>query len=239
MATLLVVGATFAYFTATNTPSTTPSTTEINTAKVGGTTLTFAPEAEVTASEHNLLDYPGGYAVFATQAKATKTDPTDENNYTLGFNLKITYTNGTETELDYTIYKSTTSLSSSLGEATCQFVEDEVSPGKINYYYTSDGQKTSAGGSDCSGPSLTTELASGKLSANKTSTDIVKTDVTELGNQTVDTDDTDGVFYYVIVKYPNKADSSGDEGNQNNDMGKPINVSLTIDGEISSAMKDV
>ena len=61
VATLLVavVGATFAYFTASTTASGTADAT-VTTSKQDGATITFTG----TESKLELLDYPGGLAVY-------------------------------------------------------------------------------------------------------------------------------------------------------------------------------
>ena len=232
VATLLVavVGATFAYFTATNSGTPTETKTEITTAKVAGTTFTFGPEDGVVADDNNFLDYPGGYAVFAANAKATKGEG-DTNEYDLSYKLKLTYTNETTTDLTWILYRSDSTLKNSL-TSTCKLVQEDKGSGTINYYYTDTGEST---GSDCSGPSLSSQIATGTLTAGQSTKDITSTDVGDLGSQTISTsNDEDGIFYYVVVKYENKKDQSATEGNQNDDMNKKINVSLTVDGEVST-----
>ncbi len=238
-----VVGATFAYFTATTESSGSASSTEIKTANLGGATVTFKGED----SKYELLDYPGGLGVYGSSATIAKTKgDTDTNNYKATYNLQITYTNGTGTDLDWELYVVDNLLEDALdaqGTTICQKKSESGTAGETKYWYA-DGTGVSEGPNNdsCTGSAivkkLTDELsgkklAFGKLKANgsatitKDTTDQVTLDPTEgenLANRTLETNGTKTKYYYLIVKYPNKPS----EDQSKTDAGKNINVSLSI-----------
>ncbi len=98
------MGATFAYFTASNSADSISGagTGEVTTTKLGDTTFTF----EGNSLTKSYLDYPGGLAVFGSKASFEKSgDGTDENtNYDLKFDLEIEYENETQTDLYWALY---------------------------------------------------------------------------------------------------------------------------------------
>ncbi len=143
MATLLVavVGATFAYFTATTTGDNVAGsgTGNVTTANLGNTTFTFTGKT----LDHSYLNYPGGLAVFGSKAEFTK-EATDENAYDLSFDLEIEYLNNTDTDLLWALYVvENDELESSL-DPKCKLVTDtETKVGETHYWYNDDGLRTS------------------------------------------------------------------------------------------------
>ena len=93
------MGATFAYFTA-STQTSGSATSTVETTELKGATIKFTREA----SKFELLNYPGGIAVYGAQASIEKQDNGDDNDYEATFNLKIDYTNETSTPLDWELW---------------------------------------------------------------------------------------------------------------------------------------
>ena len=104
VATLLVavVGATFAYFTASTTTTGSGNSTNVTTNKFDGATLTFKEAGKV----FDMLDYPGGLGIYGATATIAKQDDNgdDPNNYKATFDLEITYTNLTGTDLEWELW---------------------------------------------------------------------------------------------------------------------------------------
>ncbi len=98
---LAVVGATFAYFTATTATEGTGNTATVKTTDLKGAKLTFTNATEVL----NMLDYPGGLGIYGATAKIEKEEAgSDTNNYKATFDLEITYTNQTGTDLEWELW---------------------------------------------------------------------------------------------------------------------------------------
>ena len=103
IATLLVavVGATFAYFTASTKTSGEGNQSSFKTQNLKGANLTFTN----TGEELDMLKYPGGLGIYGATAEIKKVDPSgDANDYKASFDLEITYTNKTGTDLDWELW---------------------------------------------------------------------------------------------------------------------------------------
>ena len=244
VATLLVavVGATFAYFTATATtnPSDKAEAT-VTTNKLDGATITFTSEKQL-----QMLDYPGGLAVYGAKATIAKQDEGDNNEYQATFNLKITYTNKTQTPLDWTLYMVESSYDNldATQTTTCK-LRKKIVGNDLQLWYSDLEGDDPTNDAGCKGEAITTKLtntlqaktiASGKLLANKTDQVIDKNSTedeeeykkesgADLANRAINTDDKQDKYYYLAVKYPNQ------NANQSlTDEEKEIKVSLSIDG---------
>ncbi len=225
VATLLVavVGATFAYFTATNSQTDEANAkVDVATKEVGGTTFTLSG-SEIG----NKLDYPGGIAIIKAVATAKKDSADDTNNYDFEYSLNITANVGSMTGVKWTLYEfeeDPNVVDTDLKD--CNLVNDTTSEtGKTLFYY-STAESDKAGESPCSitGLKLNTKLITEKASGTITSDTV--SDQSALKNLSIEgvTDNTIGKskYYYLVVEYPN----SGEE--QNSEMGSKGNISLTL-----------
>ncbi len=170
------MGATFAYFTASNTASDIggSGTGEITTTKLGNTTFTFSGKS----LNHSYLNFPGGLAVFGSEAKLAK-EVSDENKYDLTFDLQIDYINNTDTDLIWALYMvEGNGLEDNL-DPKCKLVRDaKTEPGKTRYWYNDDGKKETT--TSCtldatqkSSLSSTTMLAYGTFTKNTDSSSTI------------------------------------------------------------------
>lgn len=228
VATLLVavVGATFAYFTATaNTDNGTSGTVNTTTANVAGATLEIG---SVTGNSY--LKYPGGVGYSGVTLNAKKADSdTSTNNYNLNYQLKLSYKNATNTDLEFEVYKI-----NNIADPVCKEHEDSTSvPGKTIYYYTVADAPDSATPNDC-----TVTTTGGVLVANGTleKGTTASKDITLAKDGTAVSFDSktneDAVTYYLVVKYPN---SGSDESTGN--MGKEISAQIT--GTVAAPVQTV
>ena len=243
VATLLVavVGATFAYFTAATTASGETSA-EVETSKLVGATVTFASD-----NEFERLDYPGGLAVYGAKATiAKKPEESSSNDYQATFNLQITYTNQTQTDLTWELYVTDTEYDElDAAETTsCELKQYSVE-GETQFWYADNTESDTDNTKSCTGTNISTKLsqisakkiASGKLLKNqseaKTITkdtpsgvdgEYVKGDGADLSNRLINTKNKPNKYYYLVVKYPN------DGTDQSEDAGNPITVKLSIEG---------
>ncbi len=253
IATLLVavVGATFAYFTATATPQGegAGSKADITTAKLDGANVTFEG-----GNQLEMLTYPGGLAVYEGKATIEKQKPEDTNHYEATFNLKIEYINETDTDLTWELYMVAQEYEglNAAEETTCELKQKQVgSQVQLWYADKNDDDADPSSDSGCDGEAITqainklnpTKIASGKFLKQKSiKTTIDKTTLTQpeisggtqedegnLENRKINTQDTKTKYYYLVVKYPN-------DGNQSNDVGKKISAKLSIDGDIQLSL---
>ncbi len=145
VATLLVavVGATFAYFTAsTKAEDVGGNSANVTTNKLDGATLTFKETGEVL----DMLDYPGGLGIYGATATIAKQDDNgdDSNNYQATFDLEITYTNLTGTDLEWELWMLNKKIDelpfSSEGgfESITKCERKEQTDGTKTYYWYAD-----------------------------------------------------------------------------------------------------
>ncbi len=233
MATLLVavVGATFAYFTATSNQQNANANINAQTAEVGGTDFKFTSE-----DSQKKIDYPGGIAIIAAKAVGTKAiENSTGNNYDFDFKLKISSSTTIETVLNWTLYKKVGDTPASLDIDSCKLVTDPQSGGEgtvtTHYYYSVDGKKSTEDAQDCTPTSL--ELTS-ELGSEVTRGTISKNNVTGADNilEHIDSESNSGTaYYYLVIEYENEDSDQGltDAGSDKN----TIDVTLTVDGEVA------
>lgn len=216
VATLLVavVGATFAYFTATTNPDGNGGTDTVNTTTVGDIDLEMAP---VTVS--NDLKYPGGFLVVGASVTATDSDTT--NDFDLTYQLNGTISNGTATELTWTLYEVASQVATPVTGCTV----NEVQVGEeTRYNYTGcTVDATILGG---------TEVKTGKVAAaTGEGLDTPGTaTVTATGETLTSSNSGAATYYYLVVEYPNK------ESSQDADQGKSVTATLTKLTNVQSAV---
>ncbi len=209
VATLLVavVGATFAYFTASTAGDGDKSTGTVNTATVGNVTLELGNQTNDT-----VMDYPGGKAVVALSVTPTK-GGSDTNNYNVTYNvtgtIDTTALSGSDSEITYTLYRvdSTTAASISDPVQSCSLAKDTATePGKTHYYYENCAIDTNI--------TRGTRVDYGTITDHTSATQVI-TDALE--NSTTGTT----YYYYLVVEYANE------EAPQDEDQGKAITITLT------------
>ena len=205
VATLLVavVGATFAYFTATNTNTGAGQSAEVTTNTVGSVDLTTAP---TTVS--NVLEYPGGYVVVGAEVTASDNDA--NNDFTVTYQVNGTIANNTSTQLNWTLYEVASEVATPV--SGCELQQTQVGD-EMRYTYGETCQVAAAltteGGA--------TEVTSGTVDANDTAAV-----VTAAGEKLTTTGTSDTVtYYYLVVEYPDT------DANQDADQGKGITAALT------------
>lgn len=207
VATLLVavVGATFAYFTATSgNDGDGSSTGAIQAAQLSSVTLRAA---NLGVSDDVI--YPGtiNYASMSVQAVKTGDNAaTDTNNYTVQYTLNGTVTLSeafTAGEVTYTVYRTTSAVGTPV---TCDPVT--ATPNASGTQYTQsctvDSTLTGLSGDDV--------VATGTVSGTSATISETLEEVTTGG---------DTYYYYLVVSY----ESTGKD--QNADQGKTITASLT------------
>lgn len=215
VATLLVavVGATFAYFTATTTQSGAGETATGSTADLKGATLTLAPSGNIKS----FFKYPGGYGVAGASFAAAKKDSADTNAYNVSYKVTYSIANATNTELTFKIYKSGSAITDN-GSCTDNVVTNGAGQ---NYSLTCTGR------ADFSGATV---VAEGTVAGGATVTDASAGLTKQVALETVETGTTS--YYYLVVEYPNS-----DSVDQISDMGKTITASITGASGLSSVVK--
>lgn len=216
VATLLVavVGATFAYFTATTEATGNAGTVDTSTTKVSGVTMTLAP----LSASYSKLEYPGGYAYSGAKVTLAKTDATDTKEYNVSYKIKMEFKNETKTALTWTLYRAD-SATEIANAKTCEVSNTAPTEGAVEgaiyYQYNCTGTNTYG-----------TQVQTGTIAAETaTASEVITT-----ASQTQATDATTGAYYYLVVDYPNS-------GNQNDDQGKAISASITGVDEVVQAAK--
>ena len=222
VATLLVavVGATFAYFTATTGAGDPNDTATTGTATtVGGVNLVMTAD-----TSSNDIAYPGGYVVAGVNVTATNSDTT--NNYTTTYQVNGTITNNTKTQLNWTLYRVTSSIANPVTPDSCQRQEAAQGDGTTRYWYEDCTLDASLTGD-------TYKVTKGTAAAATTAGTPQETTVTATG-ETLDVDaDSDAtVYYYLVVEYPNNASAPQDA-----DQGQTISVILTNVSNGSSVVR--
>ena len=223
VATLLVavVGATFAYFTATSSSQGDTATSDVTTAQIASLNVTS------TASEKSYLEYPGGIAVLGAGVKIDKEAVSAGSTSTVDYDVTLSYTNNTSTDLTYSIYRKEATGEDSLAlaamDAGCR-LQVTPSAGADQYAYTCTGSK------DSLAAAFGDAGATGTLTKNTSEEQTITVD-----DETFTYNSEDAVnasyYYYVIIEYPNK-------GEQNADMGKDITISLDVSKATVSTTAD-
>ena len=211
VATLLVavVGATFAYFTASTTTGTGTGTAETGeTTTLGSTSLDMSTVSTQGASN---MSYPGGMMVAAAKVTASVTgDQTYNMTYDVKFEVDTSALSGSTSEIKYTVYRVDSAVSGDL-VTRCQYHEEDDVKGK-KYYYT-----------DCA-------AASGILGGTPVKTETTISEHTEKTTVTISgetfsnvTNAGDEYVYYLVVSYVN--DDAADQ--TATDAGKTITAKFT------------
>lgn len=206
VATLLVavVGATFAYFTATNTNTGAGQSAEVTTNTVGSVDLTTSP---TTVS--NVLEYPGGYLVVGAKVEASDNDA--NNDFDVTYTVNGTIANNTSTQLTWTLYEVASEVATPV--SGCQLQQTQEGD-EMRYTYGEtcqiDTALTTGGGA--------TEVTTGTVDANDTGAVVTAAGETlkTTGNGSKTT-----TYYYLVVEYPDT------DASQDTDQGKTISASLT------------
>ena len=239
IATLLVavVGATFAYFTATSTSSGDDvGTATAKTAKVGGAKLEASSITQV-----GKMDYPGGVLITGTKVELSKQDEGDQNDYEVTFDIGLTGVNETTEEMNWYLFRTASDASSQeiTNHVNCS-LQTPTTGTETKYYYTGC-EATGAEGIISSEFSDYELVAYGKLngSTSKPGSPVSPTEENSnfngafemekepvgLSGQKLTTNGNKVYTYYLIVEFPNKESASQNgEGNANFD--KQISVSF-------------
>ena len=203
VATLLVavVGATFAYFTATSSTDNNASTTgTVNTATVAKVKLTTA---DVGQTKNTV--YPGTMNYAAMSVVASK-EGTDSANYTLTYTVNGTVTLGsefTEGDVYYTVYRTTTKVDTPVA---CSPVSTTADPAGTQYSQSCN----------------TTALTSASAEEVKSRTAVEGTSATiSIPSQSLTTESGTTYYYYLVVEYENTG------SDQNDDQNKTITAELS------------
>ena len=240
------MGATFAYFTASTQTSGSAEAT-VTTTKLQGATITF----NSAESKFELLKYPGGLAVYGAKATIAKQEMSDPNDYEATFNLKIDYTNETDTDLTWDLYMVESEYAKLDEEETTTCKLHQKGEGNETQFWYADIDDSEENTESCDAAAITTKItseltgkkiASGKLKKNTQSgqghitkdtlqdVDGEQTDG-DLNNRKINTSSPSTKYYYIVIKYPNSG-----EDQSPTDAGKTISATLSIDGDVSSTL---
>lgn len=213
VATLLVavVGATFAYFTATTqTGDGTGTTATQTTVNTGGTSLDMSAVADVTNAAD--MKYPGGMMVTASKVSATATGDNSYNmTYTVNAEVDTTALGASTSEVKWTLYEVGSEVKDLMVADSCQLKEDATGNSK-NYYYTGCTANTTITNG--------TVVKSGTISAHTAKTTITaENENLDAVSKTAGKD----TWYYLVVEYVNKTDAD----QAGTDAGKTITAKIT------------
>lgn len=203
VATLLVavVGATFAYFTATaNTNNENAGSTNVQTRNdVGGVELKLAANTVATDGD---IQYPGGYVVTGATvtAKSLGTD-----NYNVDYTLNGSITNGTDTELKYKVYQTTTAVTGKIVDE-CTMRQYQVGTELRYTYMNADNSATTCKVNTGITTGSTVLVADGTVAAKTGDTDgtatITLSSTTNTSMALTSTSAGASTHYYIVVEYP-------------------------------------
>ncbi len=246
IATLLVavVGATFAYFTASTQTTNTGNSANVTTNELNGATITF----NGTASKFEKLDYPGGIGVYGAKAEIAKQVEGDKNDYQATFNLKIEYSNNTSTPLDWELWMVSKEDSDLNAEdnTICE-LQQKMEGNTTKFWYSDKDAGNDKDTTSCSGSAIIerlqntlsgTKIASGKLKAStsatidkNTSGEEIDEHDSDLQKRVINTKDLKTKYYYLVVKYPNTG-----KDQTSTDKAQTISVTLKLDGTPASEL---
>jgi len=173
---LLVIGVSLAYFFATSLINGDGASTSGTTAVIHGATLTM--EGTLNFDDKDIL--PGHKNVSVLKLTATG------NNEMIPYNVIWTGINGLGTPLKFTVYKSTTEISTG---KTCNQVA-----AKVNGVNTISEECTITNEA-----SMGSAIASGIISTSTTETKIMLVE----GEMITATPSGEVLYYYVVLEYPN------------------------------------
>lgn len=218
VATLLVavVGATFAYFTATS------NNTGTGTGAVDAATPQVADSAALDTNTSKSSDpyYPGTINYATATVSANKAD-TVNTNVALDVKYEITGSVTIPTELGsdvtWTLYRSTTEIDPVIVADSCGASAHVDGTGTKYYQECALNSKFTA--TPAEGETKPVVVKTGTTSdASISDTGTLTTGTGATGGQTV--------YYYLVVSYANKQDAEGVSGNQNAQQGKTISFQL-------------
>ena len=214
VATLLVavVGATFAYFTATNTAAGDSDTATVTTETVSAINVTSQ------ASKEAYLEYPGGVSVLAAGVNVSKTAASAGSTSTISYDVNLKYTNNTGTALKYTIYTTTAEAALALEgfdiDANCN-LQVSQEEGQERYAYVCSKATADAFAS------LGTKGTTGSLEANTAEAKTV-----QVADETITVNSEDATndsrYYFVVVEYPSTGNQTATDSN------KEISLSIEV-----------
>ena len=189
VATLLVavVGATFAYFTATTTPAGEGGTSTVTTTTVGNVSLNMA-----ATTVTNELKYPGGY--LAVGASVTASDTDTAYDYNLTYTVNGTITNNTKTELTWTLYEVASTVATPISGCS---LKETANGSETQYEYQGCTVATALTGG--------TKVANGTVDAEGTETVTAALETLKSTNAGATT------YYYLVVNYPSSGNQNDDQ----------------------------
>ena len=190
VATLLVavVGATFAYFTASTANGGAGESASVTTTTVGDVELNMS-----TVTTSNDLDYPGGFLVVGAKVEATA----DSGSYATTYTVNGTVSNNTRTALNWTLYERSSVVANPV--AGCD-LKETAAAGETQYYYEG-----------CNVTALTegaTKVDEGTVTAGSETT--AGSATIAAAGETLDTGAS--TYYYLVVEYPNGGNQDADQG---------------------------
>ena len=191
---LVVIGVSFAFFTASVFFGGEGANVSGTTATIGGSEL----KVEGILSFNDLDIYPGHENVSSIKVTAI-----GENEF-IPYNIIWEGTNTLNTSLNYTVYKTDTSMNVS---ASCEKRQDVVD-GALRYY-----EECSISNID----SLGSIIASGTIHTGETKVTLIPDEFI------TSSEDGEEVYYYVVLEYPNI------DENQNSDIGGTFTGKVTIE----------
>ena len=191
---LVVVGVSFAFFTASVFFGGEGANVSGTTATIGGSEL----KVEGILSFNDLDIYPGHENVSSIKVTAI-----GENEF-IPYNIIWEGTNTLNTSLNYTVYKTDTSMNVS---ASCE-KKKSVVDGALRYY-----EECSISNVD----QLGSVIASGTIHTGETKVTLIPDEFI------TSSEDGEEVYYYVVLEYPNI------DENQNSDIGGTFTGEVTIE----------
>ena len=191
---LVVVGVSFAFFTASVFFGGEGANVSGTTATIGGSEL----KVEGILSFNDLDIYPGHENVSSIKVTAI-----GENEF-IPYNIIWEGINTLNTSLNYTVYKTNTSMNVS---ASCDKRQDVVD-GALRYY-----EECSISNID----QLGSMIASGTIHTNETKVTLIPDEFI------TSSEEGEEVYYYVVLEYPNI------DENQNSDIGGTFTGKVTIE----------
>lgn len=207
VATLLVavVGATFAYFTASTAGNGNGTANTSSTTTIGSVAIDL-----VTTNNTADIKYPGGMMVNGASVTATVTgEGTFAANYKINAEVDATALASANSTVKYALYRTTSEVETAM--SGCELQTEEVA-GTTKYYYTGCAAATAITGG--------TKVVEGTISDLKQKATISESDNTSFTGLTKAAPKT--VYYYLVVEYVNST-----TGAQNEDQGKGITATIT------------
>ena len=229
VATLLVavVGATFAYFTATSTDAAAGNSDVRTTETIAAGTIQLLG-ADATNSAK--LEYPGGMGVFGYSTQLQVTDVGTGTTYQAAAGasaIGFTITNNTGTALNYSVHTIKAASDPDVTVSCTSHIGETISETTAKGWWYS-GCSSAATGYDSATVTKTggTEASTtSSVAANGTVSATVPSLALSTVADTTAATANNKAYYYLVVEYPNSAYAAG--SNQNADQNKTISVQFT------------